>query len=197
MVSGDTNGFFAFPLWVAGAIVIANLLPLIGLAGFQWGVTELVLVYWVEAVIGTIVGILKLVPVRLVDVPLPHPRSKPLLKARHGTLRVGPLTGYVRNASVIGAHSMFLFVFFSSGLALFIPASPLYYVSHETVESVAIVAGILAGTHLLTAKIYFDEQQYDRAPAKQAFQSWFRTGVGVTGLVVLLLLRDGNGAGSA
>lgn len=196
MASKERIDFFAFPLWVVCAVVIANLLPLIGVAGFQWGVTELLVVYWVEAVIGTVVGMIQTFPSRLVDVPLPHPRSKPLLKVRHGALSVGPLTGYVRNASVIGGQSMFLFVFFSSALALFVPASPLYYSSHETIESVVVVAGVLAGTHLLTAKVYFDEQRYERAPAKQAFQSWFRTGAGVTGLVVLLWLRDGSGAGS-
>ncbi|SEQ97015.1 DUF6498-containing protein [Natrinema salaciae] len=196
MTSEEKTVFFAFPLRVVCAVMIANLLPLIGLAGFQWGLTELLVVYWAEAVIGTVVGMIQTFPTRLVDVPLPHPRSEPLLKVRHGALSVGPLTGYVRNASVIGAQSMFLFVFFSSALALFVPASPLYYSSHETIETVVIVAGVLAGTHLLTAKVYFDEQRYERAPAKQAFQSWFRTGAGVTGLVVLLWLRDGSGAGS-
>ncbi len=139
--------------------MIANLPPLIGVAGFQWGVTELLVVYWVEAVVGTIVGIAKTFPTRLVDTPLPEPRSKPLLKSRHGTLSMGPLTGYVRNASVVGAQLGFLFAFCISGLALFVPSSSVYYSSHETVESVAVIAGILAGTHFLTAKVYFDEQR--------------------------------------
>ncbi|WP_408960630.1 DUF6498-containing protein [Natrinema sp. 74] len=188
----------AYSWTTVSTILIMNLLPLVGLIGFGWGVTELLIVYWAEAVIATLIGMVQTFPARLVSAPISDPRSKPVIRARHGTVSIGSerIIGYVRNIPIIGGKSIFLFFWAGPMLALFVPASPVSYSSYETAESVVVIAGLLAGTHLLTAKAYFDEKRYDRVVAETAARSGVTTGAGVTGLVVVLLAVDSSTTGS-
>lgn len=192
MVLDSEESFWVYSPKTVGIVTAANLLPLVGLVGFGWGVTEILVVYWVEAVIAVLVGLVKTFPARLVGFPKPDPRSRPSIRTRPGTVDVGNgrVTGYVRNIPYIGGQPILLLFLIIPMGALVIADSPLYYSARGTAESVAVAAGLLAGTHLLTAHVYFEEKRYDRTVPELSDRSGFAIGVGVTTLVAVLLAVD-------
>lgn len=179
---------WAFDRRTVGLVAVANLLPLLGLGYLEWGVIELLVVYWVEAFIGTLLGLAQMVPARLVRVPVTDPRREPVLQARHGTVSAGGLvSGYVRTLPIVVRTAIVFAVLWSvPAVALVAPGSPLYYASSDTLASVAVVAGTLAGTHVLTTWHYVREQRYeDAGPVGGA---GLATCLGVFGLAGVLLL---------
>lgn len=184
----QTDGLWGYSRITVIFIVIANSLPFLGLLIFKWGVTELLMVYWLETGVATLIGIMKTIPAKLISIPLPDPRSKPLLKARRGTVSVGNrlITCYGRNVPLVVGRSIIFLLWIVLGLALFILASPLHYMTYGTVESVVIVASLLALTHVLTARSYFAEKRYNQVSALTAGGFSLQLVLGVFGLIAVL-----------
>lgn len=185
-ISLEDSNFFRYPPHIVGIIIAANILPVIGLLFFGWGLIEILVVYWFEGVVALVVLVVKGLSAELIETDLPHPRSEPQLRTRPGSIQFGPLEFNIRNCSHAGAAIMFLSSLLAVGILLFYPASPLLYSSSETVWSTAVVATTLALTHILTAGVYFRQQRHQLVTPKQISGSALRVAGIVIGSVVLL-----------
>lgn len=155
-----TDGFWAFNRSIVLLIAIVNLLPLLGLFAFNWDMTDLLMVYWLEGGVAVGVGFVKTGPARLVTLPLPDSRRELTMQIKRGSITVCGFPFYARNGPLLGFLMAALGVWLVTGLlAFYRSASPFSY-STTTLLSVVTVASFLCLLHLITARPYFDERRY-------------------------------------
>lgn len=180
---------------IALLLVLANSLPVVGLAVFGWGLLELLVVYCLEAVFALVFGAIRVCSAQLVAAPVSNPRHKPTLSSRHGKLQLGPLSVYLRSLSRVGALLLWAVFLLFPVLVLVHPSSAFHYpVTAPTRDSVVLVAGALAFVHVLITKNHFDQKRDQELPPTASARSAAWLPLAVVGLVGVLFLREQNTA---
>lgn len=181
-----TDDFWAYSRPVVVLIAIANLLPLLGLLAFGWDMIDLLVVYWLEGGVAIIVGFVKTGPARLVTLPLPDSQHKPSIQIKRGSINIGGLPFYARNGPLLVFLLAALGVWLVTGVLAFYRATSPFAYSTTTLPTVVTVAGLLAVSHLITIRPYFDERRYRRTTPPETAAPSLAYVFGVASLVVVL-----------
>lgn len=151
------------------SVLLANLVPAVGVVVLDWAFSMVLLVYWFEWGVVLLVMALQACRAELLSVfkassnseSRPGTRYKHLICLRRGTFSIGPLSCYYRNIPDISKIT-----FLGLGVWTVVGVGWLYLdwltVPNRTVGtlSVAVAVVALAGTQTLTTAVYFIEQQY-------------------------------------
>lgn len=183
---GRTDDFWAHSRPVVLLITIANLLPLLGLFVFDWGITNLLVVYWLEGGVAVVVGFVKTGPARLVTLPLPDSRREPSIQIKRGSVTVSGLRFYARNGPLLMLLLATFGVWLATGLLAFYRSTSPFAYSTTTLPTVVTVASLLSLSHLITVQSYFNDQRYRRTPPTETAGPPLAYVFGIASLVLLL-----------
>lgn len=181
-----SEDFWAYSRPIVIYIAIVNLLPLLGLFVFGWDVTDLLVVYWLEGGVALIVGFVETGPARLVTLPVPNSKRKPSIQTKRGSINISGIPFYVRNGPLLTLLLAAFGVWLVTGVLTFYRSTYPFEYSMTTLPTVGTVAGLLAVSHLITVRSYFDERRYRQVSPAETAAPPLAYVFGIASLILLL-----------